>query len=277
MSQMLYKPLGDVPGDSRLGRFIPDDFKHIESYPYRAIAPTAVTTVEETLRLPYWHATHDQGYTGSCVGHASAFERAVTNSAQNRVARIFRGGRRYDPLHIWENAKAFDEWPDTNPGDDNGTSVRAAYDVLRNQGARVIRGTGIKLDTAGRPEVIDTKNAPDPNEGVETNRWAQNSDEIRTAIANGLPVVIGISWYSNFDNPISVRGRFGRSEYWIGQGDLGRIRGGHAVCLYGASDRRAAFKMKNSWGKDYPLVWLPYSTMDRLLNEYGEACLVVDR
>jgi hypothetical protein len=43
-------------------------------------------------------------------------------------------------------------------------------------------------------------------------------------------MVIGVNWYSGFDQPqrITVRGR----ERWaIGQGDIGRIRGGHAVCL----------------------------------------------
>lgn len=40
------------------------------------------------------------------------------------------------------------------------------------------------------------------------------------------PVTIGINWYSNFDNPV-LKGY----RYWIGQGSLGKIRGGHCVCL----------------------------------------------
>lgn len=182
--------------------------------------------------------------------------------------------RRYDPLHIWENAKAVDEWGDTEPGDQSGTSVRAAYDVLRAQGAIRIRGTGMKLDpVTGRPTVVDKRaGSPDPAEGVETNRWATSIDEIRTAIANGLPVTIGVNWYEAFDHPFR-RG----TDWYIVKLGLGPIRGGHCICIYGASDRREAFKFKNSWGKEYPLTWLPYSVMQRLLDEDGEAALVVDR
>jgi len=40
------------------------------------------------------------------------------------------------------------------------------------------------------------------------------------------PVVLGINWYSNFDEPnLDSKGR-----YWIGVGNLGPIRGGHCIC-----------------------------------------------
>lgn len=40
------------------------------------------------------------------------------------------------------------------------------------------------------------------------------------------PVVWGINWYSNFDRPVYDAST---DEYWIGKGDLGTIRGGHAI------------------------------------------------
>lgn len=44
----------------------------------------------------------------------------------------------------------------------------------------------------------------------------------------GQPVVIGVNWYEAFDRP--ERGTDG--SWWIGRyGDLGRVRGGHALCL----------------------------------------------
>jgi hypothetical protein len=40
-----------------------------------------------------------------------------------------------------------------------------------------------------------------------------------------VPVVLGINWYSNFDRPVK------KGNIWvIGQGDLGTVRGGHAIC-----------------------------------------------
>jgi hypothetical protein len=69
------------------------------------------------------------------------------------------------------------------------------------------------------------------------------------------------------------------TEHWIGRPgwDKTALRGGHGPCLYGASDRRQAFRLKNSWGRSYPLVWLTYDAMGALLGRDGEAVLVTDR
>lgn len=279
MNLMRYRPLGAPPLDQRLGRYVPDDDKHILAYPAGAVLRIATTVVEKTLVLPSWHWTHDQGREGSCVGHGTAMERAITNSTQNKVLLHLRiSTRRYDPLFFWNEAKLIDEWADTNPGDDNGTSVRAAYDVARIQGARRVKLTGVKMGVDGRPYIDDPHvGAPDPEEGILVNRWATNVDQMRTAIAMGVPITIGINWYSDFDDPAALAGN--KNAMWVcPSGKIsGRIRGGHCVCIYGASDKRQAFKFKNSWGRGYPLTWLPYSVMTRLLREDGEATLITDR
>jgi hypothetical protein len=166
--------------------------------------------------------------------------------------------RYYDARWLWNEAKEIDEFPDTNPGDNNGTSVRAAMDVLRTLGhVRIYHGN----DMPAAPE-----------EGILENRWATNVDEIRTCISSGIPVVLGTNWYRNFDRP--VRKGLG---WWIGEGNLGTIRGGHAVCIYRASDRLQAVGIVNNWGNSYPLVLMPYPVLERLLQEDGEATLVTDR
>jgi hypothetical protein len=265
-----------TPSEHGLGRVQPLDFVHVDKYPFKTVAPSTVMTVERVLALPSWHWSHDQGREGSCVGHGCAMERAITNSTQNKILRALRlYTRRYDPLDLWNEAKLIDEFPETQPGDDNGTTVRAGYDVLRDRGPRRIALGGIKLNASGDPVVDDQhERAPDIDEGVIRTRWATTVDEIRTAIAEGIPVVIGVDWFSNFDDPIS----FGVDK-WIGRAGWQNtgVRGGHCVCLYGASDKRQAFKMKNSWGRSYPLVWLTYNAMGGLLGRNGEAALTTDR
>lgn len=64
----------------------------------------------------------------------------------------------------------------------------------------------------------------------------------RTVPAMPVPVVLGINWYSNFDNPI--KGFDGRN--WIGRGNIGSIRGGHAICLLPPS-----MKDLDSWWRYY--------------------------
>ena len=98
-------------GQHPLGRREPTDFVHVERYPWSAVAPPTVATVERVLRLPWWAWSHDQGREGSCVGHGIAMERAITNIAQARRLGI-PAGRRYDPIDLWNEAKKIDEWDD---------------------------------------------------------------------------------------------------------------------------------------------------------------------
>ncbi len=241
-----------------LGRRVPEDWEHVEKYPYRSVQPLTATTTERILRLPVFHKTWDQGSEGACVGFGTSMMMSIINENQARAAKTLPYVHRYDPRWLWNEAKKIDVWADTNPGDSNGTSVRAACDVLRDQ---------------GHVRIISKKSRPvDSSQGISTNRWASTVDEVRTSISLGNPCSIGVNWYSNFDSPVKKN-----KESWIGEGDLGSVRGGHCVCLYGASDRRQAVRVKNSWGTAYPSVWLPYKTLERLLAEYGEITIVTDR
>ncbi len=242
-----------------LGRRTPDSFNHVEKYPFSAVQPLSTISVNRSLRLPYWHKTWDQGSEGACVGFGTSMMLSIINEAQARAALHLPYSHRYDPHWLWNQAKIVDEWPDTNPGDNNGTSVHAGCDVLRTQGhVRVISGKD---------------RAPNVAEGISTNRWATSVDEVRTAISLGIPCSIGVNWYSNFDNPMLASD----GKNWIGKGSLGSIRGGHCVCIYGAWDKYQAVCIKNSWGGSYPLVWMPYTTLARLIAEDGEVALVTDR
>jgi len=248
--------------DGSLGRRIPTDWRHVERYSLRALIddPTHELVVpaeaEKSLGLPWYWRQWDQGQEGACVGYGTSAMMGATNTRQSLRVEANPTVHRYEPHWLYEEAQQVDEWPETPP--EEGTSVRAACDVLRTQGhRRVYRGV-----------VRD----PKLDQGIAANRWAQTVDEIRAAIYGELAVSIGINWYSNFDDPVEVGG-----ELWIGGDDLGDVRGGHCVCLYRMSDRRQAFRLMNSWGESYPPAWLPYETMQRLLEEYGEAAVITDR
>ncbi|MEA2273640.1 MAG: hypothetical protein QOI98_2348 [Solirubrobacteraceae bacterium] len=229
-----------------LGRRIPEDRNHIQKYPYAALGFATPTTVERALRLLPYSAAYNQRRTHGCVGYSSSWMMSLLNR------------RRYDPVWLWNEAKLVDPFADTQPGDRSETTVRAAMDVLRAQGHRRVFG-GRELD-------------PRRSDGITVNRWATSVDEIRTSISRGTPVVLGIDWYASFDNPV----RDGR-EWWIGRERLGRKVGGHAVCIYRASDRLNAVGIVNSWGPRYPLALMDYALLQRLLDQDGEATLVTDR
>lgn len=233
------------PSTGTLGRKVPTDWNHVLRWGIAGQIDIP-SRVERTLSMPTWaHDFYDQGEEGACVGFGSSQMMTILNR------------HRYDARWLWEQAKVYDEWPDTNPGDNEGTSVRAGMDVLRQVGhVRILRGKD-------RPENLV--------EGISENRWATRVDEVRASISSGIPVTIGINWYEGFDNPQ----QYGL-DYLVQV--TGQIRGGHCVCVIGASDRRQAVCFTNNWGTYYPRkVFISYSDLQRLLNEEGEATLVTDR
>jgi hypothetical protein len=86
-------------------------------------------------------------------------------------------------------------------------------------------------------------------------------------------VSIGVSWHRSFQNQYIATVDGERTITGISGGLLG----GHCVCLFRMSDRRQAFKLMNSWGPYYPPVWIPYTVMQSLLDDYGEAAVITDR
>lgn len=228
-----------------LDRRIPTDWEHQDRYPLRAVMPTSVATVERALRLPPFRARMDQGNEGACVGWSWSWAMSILNQ------------RFYDARWLYHQAQSVDEWPGESY---DGTSVRAGGDVLRDLGhCRLLKGV---------------TSVPDLADGIAANRWVTSIDDIRTAIATGLPVVLGINWHRSFFAPIRDSPK---DDWWIGRGDLGRVAGGHAIAAYGASDKRQAIKLVNTWGLNYPVVWLPYTTLQRLLDEDGEGAVPTDR
>jgi len=166
--------------------------------------PSSGTTEQD---LDGWWRFYDQGREGACVGFGSSRMMSLLNR------------KRYDARWLWNQAKKIDEWPDTNPGDDNGTSVRAAMDVLRAQGH-----VTWKANRSGDGYPLQA-------EGITANRWATRVGQVIDALQSP------------------------------------------------ANERMGAVRILNSWGRDgYPhRVWMSYETLQRLLDEDGEATLVVDR
>jgi hypothetical protein len=231
---------------SRFGRLPATDDKHLIKYPFRLAMPRTVETAENTLDLPHeYRPKYNQGNEGACGGFSGSWAGSIDNH------------RYYDARWLYKEAQKIDEWP----GEDyEGTSVRAVLDVLKDVGHRRIY-RGISKEAS-------------PAEGISEFRWALTVDEVRTALAGGRPVILGIEWFDVFDKP-EKRGH----QWWLPE-PIGYIAGGHAICCYGVSDRRQAVKLVNSWGSSYPLTWLPYATLEKLLRgfEYpGEAAVIMDR
>lgn len=259
---MRYRPIDRDPDDPRLGRFIPDDFRHLEKYPLTALPdeqrPMRVPVVigvnwysefdnpeQDTGTDEYWVARggassltnirgghcvclepggepnteawwdfYDQGREGACVGFG-----------WSRCMTILNGGPLYAARWLWDRSKEQDEWTDTNPGDNNGTSVRAAGDVLSDSG-HVSWEAGFADDDHTERDDYPA----DRQQGILHFRWAQSVAEVHSVLGNER------------------------------------------------ADELGAVPFLNSWGRDYPQrTWMPDDVLERLMDEEGEVAIPTDR
>jgi len=211
-----YRPIDRDPEDGRLGRLIPDDWGHYDNYPLSALAPEQrprkrpvvigvnwytelftpeldqasgehwvapggpgdLTNVEgghcvclepggEPDKEEWWDF-YDQGQEGACVGFG-----------WSRCMTLLNNGSIYAPRWLWDRSKETDEWPETVPGDNNGTSVRSAGDILRESGH-------VSWDDSYGDD-NHTERASytaDHDEGIARFRWARSVDEVHQVLGN---------------------------------------------------------------------------------------------
>jgi hypothetical protein len=114
-----------------------------------------------------WWDFYDQGAEGACVGFGCSRMMSLLNR------------KRYDARWLWDMAKQTDEWPDTNPGDDNGTSVHAAAAILAQRG-HVAWRKGFE----GREYRQRDTEQPQAQEGISVYRWATSAQQVLDVLQN---------------------------------------------------------------------------------------------
>lgn len=250
-----YKNMGGLwePGHG-LGRKVPETLSILPRFRQTKLTLMVppLFKVNKRLNLPVQYIPkYDQGAEGACVGFALSWAMSILN-------RRFYAARK-----LYLEAQLIDPWTDTPPQE--GTSVEAGAKVLMDQGHwRFARGVTFPLAAF---------------EGIESFSQARTVDEVRQAIQLDIPAIFGINWYENFDRPEWIKCKDGKMRWVIGgdRNNLGKVRGGHAICCYGARDDISMVSLVNSWGVNYPIVNMPYGTLERLIEEDGEVIIPVDR
>lgn len=203
------------------------------------MAAVVPATTERTYR--YWWTSGawlDQGAHPHCVGFAWTHWVADGPVAQEEHVD--------DPFarRLYHEAQKVDEWPGEGYA---GTSVRA--------GAKVLQRLGF----------------------IAEYRWAFSADEVRLAILEEGPVVVGTRWYADMSRPRDNVG--GRPLLQ----PSGALQGGHAYLISGLNlklGRSGLYRVKNSWGRgwaDRGFAWIEHDDLDRLIAQEGEACLALEK
>jgi len=115
--------------------------------------------------LTSWWDFYNQGAEGACVGYGCSRMMSLLNR------------KRYFARWLWDWSKATDEWSDTNPGDDNGTSVHAAADILRLRGHVAWKSSFSSLDDQPSDWRQRDQIQPALAEGVSAVKWATSAAE----------------------------------------------------------------------------------------------------
>lgn len=220
-----------VPARNRKYGWIPDrpDPRDVK---YASIAPEMKVPDKVDLRK-YCSAVEDQGKLSSCVGNACA---GALETLENMIAP--QNYQDISRLFIYYNARALLGWQFV----DQGASIRDALKTLNTLGYCWEKDWGYNLSAVNDKP---TKACYDDAITRPISMFARiaNVDEMITCLADGFPVVLGITIFDNFATQDA------RDSGLIGMpskrdGSLG----GHAVLCVGYNKRSKEFIMRNSWG-----------------------------
>lgn len=188
----------------------------------------------------------DQGHLGSCTANAIASglrEYMLENkNAWVALSRLFL---------YWEERNI-----EGTVSEDSGAKIRDGMKVLKKIG--VCPETDWPYDTstfANMPTDQDVIDA-EPYKISEYHRII-SLGQLKTAVAENLPVVIGIDVYSSFESDeVALSGIVPMPDKATEQ-----LLGGHAVLVVGYDDTKSQLIVRNSWGSswgDKGYFYLPY-------------------
>jgi hypothetical protein len=128
-------------------------------------------------------------------------------------------GKLYLARWLWDRSKEIDEWSDTNPGDSDGTSVRAALDILRTKGHIPYTDKLAPLQTDWRERA---KLTAVYKEGINANRWIRSIDDCLEVLGyQGLDYVdILNSWGRSYPHLVRMPATT-LERLWREDGEIG--------------------------------------------------------
>jgi hypothetical protein len=206
-------------------------------------SPGQPTSIDLSANFP---EPGDQGRLSSCVGWATAY------ALKSYQEKLEIGWSLNTPSHLFSPAFVYNQ---INAGQDQGSYIFEALDLAVAQGISTL-ATMPYSDT----NYLDQPTATATAEAAQYKaaRWSRVNDtsQIKAALANRKPVVVGIKVYQQLQNLQGPASVYNTAS--------GNNLGGHAVTIVGYDDNKygGSFKVINSWGVnwgDNGYFWMPYA------------------
>lgn len=194
-------------------------------------------SVDLTSKLPpCW----DQGELGSCTGHGSV------------GAMVFiHPDKMFSRLDAYFNARVIEGDIDQ----DNGAQIRDVVMGLVKTGVCDESVWPYDISTFATPPALDTAVMTKVSQYLR----CDNLDEVRNSLAQGFPVIIGFTVFSNFESAEMVKHGILHTPGWFDKN-----LGGHCVLVTGYDDTAQQVTIRNSWGTE----WGPFQGNFRMGYDY---------
>lgn len=211
---------------------------------------------------PYCPEIRHQGYIFSCVGWATGYgalsiQRAILNQCTDKQV-ITRNA--HSALFLYNQIKAADC--------DKGSRITDALQFLATNGDCLARQFDFDVnDCASRPDSLVRRAAK--RFAIQDYLTLFHANErpeekvlrVKKALAKNKPVVMGMVVLLNFYE-------LKNAQYWHPSIGNTAPAGGHALVVVGYDDQKSAFRLMNSWGKnwgDNGYIWIKYK-------DFGDFC-----
>ncbi len=205
----------------------------------------------------------NQGRQNSCVAWTVAYAYKSYQEKKEENSNYIVNGQLnlnavFSPAFIYNQI---------NNGVDGGSYFTDALNVLSQQGAlKWVDMPYNELDYLTKPNTAQKNKA----KNYRIDFWRRvniyDQKEVKAQINSGFPVIIG----AMVDNDFSVRGRSLSGQDYIWSNASGIQQGGHAMLVVGYDDSTGAFKVLNSWGKDWGrdgYCWITYNLFPQVVKE----------
>jgi len=251
-----------APGDEFVSGLVLEDDTY-DTQPRQAPEDGSKADLPITVDLtPYCPEVRHQGLIFSCVGWAAGYgalsiQRAILNRCTEQAV-ITRNA--HSALFLYNQIRTEDCR--------KGSRISDAMRLLMEQGDCLAR----QFDF----DVNDCQQAPDSSVATHAKRFAIEDfltlfgtkedpaikvQRVKVVLAKNKPVVIGMMVLRNFYE-------LKNAQYWHPTLGNTALAGGHAMVVVGYDDRKEAFRIMNSWGKnwgDNGFIWVKYK-------DFGEYC-----
>jgi C1A family cysteine protease len=231
-----------------------------ENHPSRfSVAAPSTLPLPPILDLTtssFFDAIYDQSSLGSCTGNG--FSRAVNYDLrkQNLPALVPNPSR----LFIYWNERSIEN----SVAQDSGASLGDGISALKTYGVCSETTWPYDINQFTVKPINEAYTEAANNALIQFNTCL-NINDIKQSIANGFPVVIGITLFDSFESSQAAA-----TGIITVPTPSEQILGGHCMTIVGYDDTKSWVKVANSWGTgwgDKGYCYIPYANISANLME----------